>query len=324
MVTCSVLIPTYNGEEYLKRALDSVLNQTYKDYEIILIDDGSTDSTPQICDEYEEKYSCIHVIHQKNMGISKTCEKLLDNATGRYVFWLYHDDYLDHTLLEKAVNAFERQSADIVVWGKTVLTIAGSKEVNPIKALGVSQWRREAIWGIQSEAMVYATRRDLWENWERFPQNMEIVDDVWMTSQVVQKAEKIVSLEECLYFNECRNMDSATRAYKARRICQEGLAYYKVIKRNLERYPNEYPLCLYRARVLLINAYCVNQVHSSLNSEQPYQIKSALKDLLALFPIGKIFKRFTIVHFSVIHGINFICHWYGKSRIRKFKQSLGG
>lgn len=65
MAICSIVVPTYNGEKYLKRALDSALNQTYKDFEIILIDDGSTDSSPQICDEYGSKYDFIHVFHQK-------------------------------------------------------------------------------------------------------------------------------------------------------------------------------------------------------------------------------------------------------------------
>lgn len=88
----SVLMPAYNVEKYLKRALDSVLNQTYKDFEIILIDDGSTDATPQICDEYGEKHGFIWVSHQENMGAANTRERLITIAKGKYIFWLDADD----------------------------------------------------------------------------------------------------------------------------------------------------------------------------------------------------------------------------------------
>lgn len=128
----SVLMPTYNVEKYIKRALDSALNQTYQGFEIILIDDGSTDSTPRICDEYGEKYPFIHVRHQMNVGISKTRERLLEKARGEYIFWLDADDYFDFTLLEKAVEAFEKNDADIVVLGNVKLTNSGDKIIEKL------------------------------------------------------------------------------------------------------------------------------------------------------------------------------------------------
>ena len=70
MASVSVVVPVYKVEEYLKRCVDSILNQTFKDYELILVDDGSPDSCPKMCDDLAEKYSHIHVIHQKNAGLS--------------------------------------------------------------------------------------------------------------------------------------------------------------------------------------------------------------------------------------------------------------
>lgn len=321
MVACSVLIPTYNGEKYLRRALDSVINQTFQDFEIILIDDGSTDSTPQICDEYAEKYGgVVHVFHQKNVGISKTCEKLLENANGKYIFWLYHDDYLEKTLLGKAVEGFERNNADIVVFGIVLLENDGEKRENKIEELGVQRWRKTGEWGLQSGAMLIATARKLWDKWDKFPSDVEIVDDVWMTSQIIQKSEKIVSLGECLYYCERRNMDSATRSYKARRIFQEGMAYYKIIKKFQED-PSGVSLILQKTRMLLVNAYCVNQVRPSLTTIQPDQIKDALEDLRRSFPQQKM-KKFYLIQFCVLHGIDRICAWYGKSRIRNFYRNF--
>lgn len=207
MVNCSVLIPAYNAENYLRRALDSVINQTYKDFEIIIIDDGSTDSTPQICDEYGEKYHFIHVYHQKNIGASKTRELLITKATGNYIFWLDADDYYDATLLKKAVKAFEKEAADIVVWGWTELKPTGSKQENPIKRIGTARWKELMCWGLCAGIPLYSSRKKFWEGLEKFPDDVKITDDVWLTSQIASKAERIISLDENLYVYDRRNIN---------------------------------------------------------------------------------------------------------------------
>lgn len=201
MVLCSVLIPAYNVEKYLRRALDSVLAQTYKEFEIILINDGSTDSTALICNEYAEKYDFIHVLHQENMGAYRTRKRLLEKARGKYVFWLDADDYYDLTLLEKAVNAFETKNADIVVWGRVELKGGGKRAfVNPIEDMGISKWIEWTNWGIHVEMPVYASQRHLWSKLDMPPNGEDLTDDVWFSSQVIQKAKNIVSLGECHYF----------------------------------------------------------------------------------------------------------------------------
>ena len=82
----SVIVPIYNVEKYLKRCIDSILNQTYKNLEIILVDDGSPDKCPEICDEYAKKDDRIIVIHNKNGGVSSARNAGLDIAKGKY-FW---------------------------------------------------------------------------------------------------------------------------------------------------------------------------------------------------------------------------------------------
>ena len=90
----SVIIPVYNVEEYLHECVDSVINQTYKNLQIILVDDGSTDSSGKICDEYAENDKRITVVHQKNGGLSVARNTGLSNAHGDYVYFLDSDDYI--------------------------------------------------------------------------------------------------------------------------------------------------------------------------------------------------------------------------------------
>lgn len=90
----SIILPIYNVEKYLRPCIDSILNQTYKDYEIILVDDGSTDLSSRICDEYTSKYDFIKTVHKPNGGLSDARNVGLKLANGEYVFFIDSDDYL--------------------------------------------------------------------------------------------------------------------------------------------------------------------------------------------------------------------------------------
>lgn len=110
----SVIIPVYNVEKYLKECINSVLSQTYKNYEIILVDDGSTDTSPEICDEYAEKYECVRVIHKENRGLSHTRNTGLLASQGEYVYFLDSDDYIDSNAFDLCVEAIDRENADFL------------------------------------------------------------------------------------------------------------------------------------------------------------------------------------------------------------------
>ena len=115
----SVIIPVYKVEKYLVRCVNSVLNQTYSDLEIILVDDGSPDSCGKICDELQKKDSRIKVIHKKNGGLSSARNEGLLFATGEYIAYVDSDDYIDKTMYEKLMNYMIETDADIVQCGYT-------------------------------------------------------------------------------------------------------------------------------------------------------------------------------------------------------------
>ncbi|MDK8087059.1 glycosyltransferase family 2 protein [Lactobacillus paragasseri] len=109
----SVIIPVYNDEKYLKQCVESVLTQTYTNLEIILVDDGSTDHTPEICEKYREKYDQIRVLHKKNGGVGSSRNAGLALATGEYVLFVDHDDWLDQHHIEDLYNLAVKNKADI-------------------------------------------------------------------------------------------------------------------------------------------------------------------------------------------------------------------
>lgn len=110
----SVIIPVYNVEKYLTECVESVLGQTYRDYEIILVDDGSTDSGGAMCDDYARKDHRIRVIHQPNGGLSAARNTGLKAASGKYVYFLDSDDYIEDCTLEHLASLAEQEAADVV------------------------------------------------------------------------------------------------------------------------------------------------------------------------------------------------------------------
>lgn len=111
MEKISVIIPVYNDEKYLAQCLDSVLKQTYSNLEIILVDDGSTDSIPEVY----EKYANIRILHKKNGGVGSSRNAVLEMATGEYILFVDDDDLLSETHIEELYNLLKKNDADIAV-----------------------------------------------------------------------------------------------------------------------------------------------------------------------------------------------------------------
>lgn len=112
----SVIVPIYNVEEYLEECLDSVIAQTFSDWEMILVDDGSTDSSGEIAEKYAQQYDNVFVIHQVNGGLSAARNTGLDIAKGEYIYFLDSDDYILDNTLQIAYETAEKNSAELVIF----------------------------------------------------------------------------------------------------------------------------------------------------------------------------------------------------------------
>ena len=113
----SVIMPVYNVEKYLETAIDSVLSQTYKNIEVILVDDGATDSSPEICEEYAKKDNRITVLHKENGGLSDARNYGVPYATGDYIIFFDSDDYFeDEFSLEHIADKLEEENSDVLIF----------------------------------------------------------------------------------------------------------------------------------------------------------------------------------------------------------------
>ena len=128
----SVIIPVYNVEDYIRQSIDSVLNQTYKNLEIILVDDGSKDNSGKICDEYKNVDERIKVIHKINSGVSSARNVGIDIATGKYIMFLDSDDFLEKNACELLYKAIEKVNTEYVMGNYIYTTFEGEKWDRPM------------------------------------------------------------------------------------------------------------------------------------------------------------------------------------------------
>ena len=148
----SILIPVYNVEPYLSRCLDSILAQKIFSYEVILVNDGSTDSSGSICDHYVQKYpQQLHVIHKKNEGVFSARKVGLVEAKGGYICFLDSDDYWEPNYLEVLVEELTKNNPDVIIFGHNL--VGDSHRILAIKHPSLP----EGFYGHDSKNLVYAT-----------------------------------------------------------------------------------------------------------------------------------------------------------------------
>ena len=126
----SVIIPVYNAEQYLRRCVDSVLTQSYTDFELLLIDDGSRDQSPAICDEYAAADHRVQVFHKPNGGVSSARNLGLDHARGQWITFIDSDDFISPNYL----SAVNRSDADMLILNKCVYHVRGGGGILKFKS----------------------------------------------------------------------------------------------------------------------------------------------------------------------------------------------
>lgn len=127
----SILIPAYNVAKYLPQCLDSVVNQTYSNLQVVVVDDGSIDNTLDIAQEYSNKYSFVEVCHQDNAGVATARNTLISLAKGEYVLFVDSDDWIEYDMVERMLKTLDRSKCDIVVCGN-FKELNGSTKACPI------------------------------------------------------------------------------------------------------------------------------------------------------------------------------------------------
>ena len=143
MSKISIIVPVYNAEKYIETCIESTLGQTFADFELILIDDGSVDQSPGMCDEYAQKDARIKVIHQVNAGVSAARNSGLDAAEGEYVAFIDSDDWVDKSFLQKCLDTLYSTNGDLCITGfyfynETVVDIRKATEHSLVRTNSIS------------------------------------------------------------------------------------------------------------------------------------------------------------------------------------------
>ena len=199
--TISVIIPVYNAEKYLRSCIDSVLAQTYKDFELLLIDDGSKDSSGTICDEYAAMDSRFRVIHKENGGLTSARNAGLAIASGEWIMHLDGDDWIEPDMLERLIQKGEDTGADIVMGDflfaysdRDILYILPDWDNNKTASLNryiTSVWT--CVWG-------GIHKRSLYEEYQLIcPQGVTYCEDFHLMARLCYYAKKVVNIHQPFY-----------------------------------------------------------------------------------------------------------------------------
>ena len=213
MPLLSVIIPIYNVEKYLNRCVDSVINQHLLDIELILVDDGSPDRCPEICDNYSDKYDFIKVIHKKNGGLSEARNYGLENAKGEYIIFMDSDDWwnsevavrkiMDYALKHTDVDMFLFDGLDYIE-GEGYFQRNEHQNFHDIDVSSVKAYYQSLLnnGNLEVSANTKILKRQfLIDNHLFFTPNLLSEDNEWMM-RILRVAKKVDKLEEPLYI--CR------------------------------------------------------------------------------------------------------------------------
>lgn len=239
----SIIVPVYGVEKYLEECLDSLLNQTYKNLEIILVDDESPDNCPKICDVYAKRDDRIVVIHKKNGGAASARNVGLDCISGEYVAFVDSDDYVDKEYISKLLYLIKKENADISVCSfsnvyrnrnEKIDNSVGIYTAQDYLRLFLNDWKCGLIWN-----KLFKTK--LLKN-IRFAEG-HVIDDEFFTYKTVILAKKIIVGNSNLYYYRQRRSSAMAQGRK-KRMLQDRMEYmterFQIVTKRFPELYREY------------------------------------------------------------------------------------
>lgn len=256
----SVVVPIYNVEKYLHRCVDSIINQTYKNLEIILVDDGSLDSCPKICDDYSKKDNRIKVIHKKNGGLSDARNAGMKIAKGEYISFVDSDDWIEHEMMERLYEVMVETNGDIASCGVRMVW----DDNTPSKMLTKSNGKfvldscEKAMDSLISAEIIQTVWNKLYKTEIvkkiLFPYGKINEDEFW-TWQVVAASNKVVSIDIPLYnyFQRAGSIMQGGNSFNPYLVLEAKCSRYEYIEKHFPRLKDKCCVdllytCLYQAQ----------------------------------------------------------------------------
>lgn len=271
-INVSIIIPVYNVEKYLRKCIESALNQTLDNLEIIAVNDGSTDNSLKILNEYENRYDNFKVINQVNMGLSGARNSGLSCSSGKYVYFLDSDDYIDSELAELCYYACEQNRAEVAMFDAGVFLEQDLKSnnlnfnYNRKDVLGSNVVKGEDLFCELIKKKVYKSPVWLFFYNRQFLKNNKLTfydgiihEDELFTPQALIKSNRIIYIPKDLFFRRVRN-DSimtkkigrkniegyyvvAEKLYEFSETINNKITYKILLKKIVELYNNSFKNC---------------------------------------------------------------------------------
>jgi len=295
MIKVSVIVPVYNVEKYLEQTIDSVINQTLKDIEIILIDDGSLDNSGIICDNYAKKDSRIVVFHQENQGVSAARNKGIELAKGEYISFVDSDDLVDEKMLEVLYGKGHSNDLDIVMCGFTTDWYGKKHKWNcNLKSEEIIHKNEISDFLVSYKNVflvnnIYAKihKRDfLLNNNIFFPLNLNIQEDTIFVLKTLLFAKSIYYIKESYYNYIKRNDSLTTKKYRENLHNFYNRAYLLAIELyETNNIPYIKKDLFYRIIIQMFNCM-INVTNSNLSSRHKeiiYKEMGSLKMFIDVF-----------------------------------------
>ena len=307
-VIVSIIVPVYKVERYIDRCIDSLINQTEKNIEIILVDDGSPDTCPQICDNYAKMDSRIKVVHKQNEGLGFARNSGLDVAKGKYIGFVDSDDSVKLDMVATLLHHIEQDNCDIVIAGYTRVNSSGKQtEYNGegIEKIYTGNELHELIIDMvgtkpsdpkdmRCDMAVWKclfSREFIQNNSLRFPSEREFIsEDLIFQIDAISCAQRVKTIKECVYYYY-DNIESLTNIYNPERL-DKNIILCKEIKRRLASiYGVGDEIFVDRLMISRLKTVIVQIIKSKMDWKKELELirdKEEVIELLKEYPINQM------------------------------------
>ncbi|WP_275400788.1 glycosyltransferase family 2 protein [Enterococcus faecium] len=284
MCEISIIVPVYKVEPYLRKCVDSILAQTFTDFEVILVDDGSPDNSGKICDEYASKDSRVRVIHKKNGGLSSARNAGIDVARGKYLGFVDSDDYIEKDMYELLYDNIVKEQADLSICG--IYDIYAGKKVKILpeeykvldKVSAMKIVLEAQSFSVHAVNKLY--KKELFSK-IRYPENI-ITEDAAVILDILEQTNKVVADSRQKYYYFHRENSISTNYFS-----EKNIDTINVWKNNEKWILSKYPSLsqIVHTRVCWAHYIVLDKILVS-NSEKKYE---GTKDIVTYLKRNYIF-----------------------------------
>ncbi|MGN1134034.1 MAG: glycosyltransferase [Oscillospiraceae bacterium] len=313
----SIIIPVYNVELYLNKCIESVVKSTFANWEVILVDDGSTDSSGEICDAWAEKDSRIKVVHQQNNGVSSARNTGLKCCSGDYVAFIDADDYISEDMYEKLYQKITDTNSDIAVCGYYEENAETKQQKSFLPGKGIYE-KSEAVKEYINNGGCHLTiwnklfKKSICYNSNNqmilFPTDLTIGEDaVWLLN-VTMNAKKVICIDEPKYIYIVNRADSAvTKSKRENKIpgCKSRLeaskrGYELLKKHNIDCCYLMYRRCVFSAKDIICAYYLLGNSEETKNWIDVFHTYlSSYKNMIGKHSDRMFILKNTLIYYSI-------------------------